>query len=276
LDVAHLPRSSNGFKYIFVMVERLTSYITALPLRTLKASSLSAAFRIFCGIFPIPSSITTDHGSEFSQKTFTECLASYGVEHKGYIAARSQQQGSAERAIGILKIQLGKLCSISDYGGRKNWHLVLPKVVASLNMSHPYKNTPLSRTNLLFSPFYFGNMSNLVEDPIKFQTDVYTTLNNNRIQGLLAHKNSGKVKHFNIGNFVLLEQDETKTVDDSRQLIAPRFQDVFKIIQIKKDGFAMEILNLRDGSIRSTTHNKIHKLSLTDLLRLELNPNKLF
>jgi transposase InsO family protein len=105
----------------------------------LKAASLAAAFRIFCSIFPAPASVQTDHGSEFSRKTFTACLASYGVEHTGYIAACSQQQGSAERAVGLLKIQLSKLCSLSTYGGRKNWHIALPKVVASLNLSHPYK-----------------------------------------------------------------------------------------------------------------------------------------
>jgi hypothetical protein len=51
---------------------------------------------------------------------------------------------------------------------------------------------------------------------------------------------------------------------------------VFKIIELQKDGFAVKLLNLRDGSTRTTTHNKIHRLTLTDLLKLELYPNKLF
>ena len=45
-DVAYLPPSRRGNRFCLVMVERLTSFISALPLSTLTAESVAAALRI--------------------------------------------------------------------------------------------------------------------------------------------------------------------------------------------------------------------------------------
>ena len=73
--------------------------------------------------------------------------------------------------------------------------MALPCVVASLNLTHPYQHTPLSRVQLLFSPFYYTNMSNLVADPVKLQKNSYLKLNTDRMKNaMLDNKISGKIR----------------------------------------------------------------------------------
>ena len=47
-DVLFMPRSNSGYRYILTMVETLTSYICAIPIKTLKTKPVAEAFRTFC------------------------------------------------------------------------------------------------------------------------------------------------------------------------------------------------------------------------------------
>jgi hypothetical protein len=128
---------------------------------------------------PLQRQFGLDHGSELSKK-FMEELARFGIEHVGIISQRSQQQGNVERAIGLVKIQLSKLCSLSHFGGRTNWHLTLPRVISTINQTHPY-GLPMSRTQLLFSPFMYQSLSNIIENPVLMQKRTFEALNAKRI-----------------------------------------------------------------------------------------------
>jgi hypothetical protein len=246
-DIIYLPKLSNGFRFIFVMAERLTGFVTAMPLQTLTAGNLAAAIRTFLGIFPAPVTIGLDHGSKLSIK-FTKELARFGIENVGIISQRSQQQGNVERAIGQFKIQLSKLCSLSHFGGRKNWHLALPSLISTINQTHPY-GLPMSRTQLLFFPCMYQSLSNIIENPVLMQKRTFEALNAKRIQNMVQDKTSISVKPFSVGHYVLLEDDNVKTVDGSRQLRLPKFQDIYKINDIGHNGFSLTLLNLRAALI---------------------------
>ena len=117
-DICHLPRSKNGFKYVLLFSERLTSYVCGISLKNITSPTVSQAFKIFMSIFPPLNMILTDFGAEFS-KIWTTVCAQHGVSHENEIPKRSRQSGSAEVSIKILKQGLAKICA-GKIEGRKN------------------------------------------------------------------------------------------------------------------------------------------------------------
>ena len=117
-DVAHLPRSKTGFKYVLLFSERLTSYISGIALKNITSSTVSQAFKIFMTIFPPLNEIQSDFGPEFS-KIWTGVCAKYGVSHINEIPKRSQNNGGAEISIKLLKQRLARICAGKEEG-RKN------------------------------------------------------------------------------------------------------------------------------------------------------------
>ena len=276
MDVAYLPKSTNGFKYAVILVERLTGYIAALPVRALTTSSMISAVRAFFSVLSLPEKIGTDSGPEF-RGNFSEELLKLGVQHVGSLPRRSQSQGSAERGILLLKNQLSKLCAMNNVG-RKRWPEVLPQVIFNINSTHPY-GLPLSRTQLLFSPMIHSNTGAVLHDPtqsVKVQRNAYVNLNNQRLSKLAQQKISATIPNFKVGNFVLLDLDNPQTVEGSKQLIVPKHRDTYKIISTCKQGFQIRLLNLRNGEERTVGVNKIRKLNLEELFHMNIDPFKAF
>ena len=69
----------------------------------------------------------------------------------------------------------------------------------------------------------------------------------------------------------MLLKGNTPTEEGSKSNISPKFRDVFKITEIISGGFGIRILNLRTGSLQSCSHDKIHLLSLHDLISTNIN-----
>ena len=66
-DIAYLPPSRRGNRFCLVLVERLTSFISAIPLKSLTAESAANALRLFIGIIGYTmGNLSTDFGAEFS------------------------------------------------------------------------------------------------------------------------------------------------------------------------------------------------------------------
>ena len=197
-DILYLPKSAEGYQYILTMAEKITSYITAIPLKILSTKRVSDAFRVFLGIFPAMSVLYTDHGkSDFSHR-FTEMLAGYDIQHAGDIPRRSESQGAAELANKLLQNQLARICSSED--GRKAWEKSLPRAVQCLNQYHPY-GSALSRCQLLFSPFIhlaLGGVRGL-SNPLSLQRFTFKQLNDRRVRGLLDKKAGTKLYNFCTG-----------------------------------------------------------------------------
>ena len=94
-DIAYLPPSRRGNRFCLVLVERLTSFISAIPLKSLTAESAANALRLFIGIIGYTMcNLATDFGAEFST-AFTRQLNALGINHSSRIPRRSQSQGNA-------------------------------------------------------------------------------------------------------------------------------------------------------------------------------------
>ena len=84
-DVAYMPPSRRGYRFCLVLVERLTSFLSAIPLKTLTGESAANAIRLFIGVIGYTmANLSSDFGAEFSTK-FTTQLNSMGINHTSRI-----------------------------------------------------------------------------------------------------------------------------------------------------------------------------------------------
>ena len=149
--------------------------------------------------------------------------------------------------------------------GRNYWTKMLPHVVQAINSTHPYQSS-LSRIHLLFSPMYYSNEALLVPNPVLLQSDCYEKLMRTRFFNLLKKANMGKAPAFRVGQYVLLKNDNLRTIQGSRQLITPICRDIYQVLTIEKGGFAFRVRNTRNRSERTVIHTELRTINLKDIL----------
>ena len=164
MDLAYLPRSTKGFKYLLCFIERVSSYMAAICLKNITAITVSEALKIFLSIIPAPARIESDFGAEFS-RIFTLTCQKFNIEHSNQIPSRSQSQGNIEAGIRILKQGLSRLIA-SNPKGRNDWPSCIPKLIHTINSYFPYKSL-LSCVQLFFNHWYSTNTSLQVLNPLK-------------------------------------------------------------------------------------------------------------
>ena len=171
---------------------------------------MAAVIRQFLSIFPRPELWLSDYGSEYSS-IFTTELKKYNVAHHEGVPNRSQGQGSAELAVKLTKLTLTKMVGMHSSEGMNYWTKMLPHVVQAINSTHPYQSS-LSRIHLLFSPMYYSNEALLVPNPVLLQSDCYEKLVRTQLSNLFKKSNMGKAPAFRVGQYVLLKNDNLRTI----------------------------------------------------------------
>ena len=84
MDYIYLNTTEDGYKFCIVFVDRVTSYISAVPLKALQINTVMSAIRHFLMIMPFPQEFKSDMGPEFGLRLSTE-LAEYGIGHVGLL-----------------------------------------------------------------------------------------------------------------------------------------------------------------------------------------------
>ena len=76
------PPSSRGNKYVLTVIDMLTGFTMAVPIRNKNAETICDAYRdqIYC-IFGGSSRILMDNGSEFKNQEMKQVCETLGVKH---------------------------------------------------------------------------------------------------------------------------------------------------------------------------------------------------
>ena len=128
LDLVTLPRS-NGFKYLLTAVDRFTRWPIAVPLVDISAQSVCEAFTYgWVAHFGVPSTITTDRGSQFSSATFQQLTKTWGVKVLMTTPYHPEANGLVERFHRRLKEALIALGNDRP----DDWFWKLPCVLLSI------------------------------------------------------------------------------------------------------------------------------------------------
>ncbi|XP_066946104.1 uncharacterized protein [Macrobrachium rosenbergii] len=79
--VGPLPRTRGGCEYLLTIVDRMSRYPEAIPLRSVKAEKVVEALVNFFTKFGIPKVLQSDCGTNFTSRIFRKKMSELGVKH---------------------------------------------------------------------------------------------------------------------------------------------------------------------------------------------------
>uniref|UniRef100_A0A914YWH1 Integrase catalytic domain-containing protein n=1 Tax=Panagrolaimus superbus TaxID=310955 RepID=A0A914YWH1_9BILA len=110
MDLAEMPLSEEGFKYILVIVDHFTKFAAAWPLKTKTAEEVASKFLENWCLREVrfPGHIISDMGLEFDNKLMERIAKLTGIKAMFSCGYNSQFNGLSERFIQTLKKLLAK------------------------------------------------------------------------------------------------------------------------------------------------------------------------
>jgi hypothetical protein len=127
-DMKDLEQENNGYKYILVVIDAYSKFLSVKPLKTKTAVVVKQAIEEIFNVMKKPEVFRTDPGTEFKNKILQQYLNTTGVRHQ--ITTNENKALFAERVIKTLKRK------IYHYLTHNNTHTyidILQKLVAGYN-----------------------------------------------------------------------------------------------------------------------------------------------
>ena len=144
VDLVGPLHSSSNFTHILTIVDRSTRWPEAIPLTDTSTSSCILALNTaWISRFGVPSTITTDQGSQFMSTAWSSYCREMGVEHIHTTAYHPQSNGMVERLHRRLKNALRARRAVST------WSSDLPLVMLCLRTS-PMEGSGLSSAEMVY------------------------------------------------------------------------------------------------------------------------------
>eukprot|EP00873_Tetraselmis_striata_P029125 jgi/Tetstr1/449389/TSEL_003898.t1 len=165
-----LPTSSEGHKYVIVIVEHFSKWIELVPVRDLEATTTAKAFheRVLAR-YGAPVEVVTDIGTEY-QGAFREQLERHGIQPVDIPPGHPQANGMAERIVQVLKVALRKVVPTL---GTASWHSWMPVIEFGYRVSKQ-ATTGYSPYFLLFGRDHVApdHVRALLEKPVDMDNDI--------------------------------------------------------------------------------------------------------
>lgn len=237
LDIIGPLPPSDGNRFCVTLIDRYTRWPEVIPVADIKATTVATAiFKEWICRFGVPSSITTDRGSQFESALFTELAMFLGFKHKRTTAYNPACNGMIERWHRSLKAALG--CHNNPH-----WSRVLP--IISLGLRTAVKE------ELKVSPaqLVYGECLRLPGDFfVKSKTNTNVS---DFIEELRKHFNSIQptpaTRHSNNDVFVFKELKSCShvfvRVDSLRGALQLPYEGPFEVIQRNTKYFTVKMRN---------------------------------
>ena len=124
------PPSSRGNKYVLMVIDMLTGFTIAVPIKNKNAETICEAYRdnVYC-VFGGSSRMLTDNGSEFKNKEMHEVCDTLGLKHIFSPVYTPQSNGRLEGWHRFFKACIAKHIR----GGGVEWDELVPLAVSAYN-----------------------------------------------------------------------------------------------------------------------------------------------
>ena len=140
------PPSSKGNRYVMTVIDMLTGFTMAVPIKNKNADTVCDAYRdhIYC-TFGGSSRILTDNGSEFKNQEMKQVCETLGIKHIFSPVYTPEANGRLEGWHRFFKACIVKhIC-----GGGVEWDKLVPLAVSAYNF-FPCQSTKESPFVLMF------------------------------------------------------------------------------------------------------------------------------
>ena len=252
------PPSSRGNKYVLTVIDMLTGFTIAVPIKNKNAETICDAYRdnIYC-IFGGSSRMLTDNGSEFKNKEMQEVCDTLGLKHIFSPVYTPQSNGRLEGWHRFFKACIAKHIR----GGGVEWDELVPLAVSAYNF-FPCQSSKESPFVLMFGrdpitpvaklleprPRYYGERGTALKmDTLR---RLYTiVVNNIRKAREKLPKKEEEPHQFKVNDMVLVK-------DPDAAVFEPRYQPNFRVTAI----FGNNRIEVQDErghkSVRRSAHVK--------------------
>ena len=280
-DVVYLNQDNLGYKYCLLLVDRLTSYTTAYPMKKLDSTSCAAGLRSYLHTLPPPLTLSCDGDGSFSS-TFQKVCEQNDILLKTNIPRNSNTVGTAEVAIRHFR-NLAIQAAHATTQGRSNWSVLLPIILKTFNNKAPYDHL-VPRAKLFLSPFFETDLGFLLATPEMFDEkqgkpgkntldivqSTYKKLNNKRkkeLENLRSKLGKGPGFKLKAGQIVTesLSKEEKEKLGTSAGL-TPGPQKLFKVLEVCANGHAAHCINLKTGQKLTHSVNNLAPLTIENSL----------
>ena len=143
--VGPLPRTKSGNVYILTIIDRMSNYPEAIPVRSIKSRKVVEELVKFFTKFGLPKVVQSDCGSNFTSKVFAESMNELGIQHVTSTPYHPESQGKIERFHQTMKSILKKYCIESGC----DWDKELPYLLFAFR-SAPSETLGYSPFQLIF------------------------------------------------------------------------------------------------------------------------------
>ncbi|KAF7690629.1 hypothetical protein HF521_012433, partial [Silurus meridionalis] len=123
--VGPLPRTRTGNEYMVTIMCASTRFPEAIPLRNIKAVTVSRALIKFFTLFGLPKEIQSDQGSNFTSGLFQQVTYQLGIKQITSSAYHPESQGALERFHSTLKTMIRTYCFENEKDWDEGVHLLL-------------------------------------------------------------------------------------------------------------------------------------------------------
>ena len=236
--------SSNGNKFVLLVIDSLSRFVVLRPLRDKSALTVAQALYSCFVDFGFPKALVSDNGTEFVNQVVQALVNFFKVKHVTITPYNPRSNGAAERHVQESKKVLAKILD----GELADWDVFLSSAEHFLNIR------VVARTKS--SPFalMFGRAPNDLIDYSDVQTSlisidallqrqrelmnvVYPAIGKQveQYQHNVAkvHDKSKKIVHFEVGDIVYRRLDV-------RQPLGPRYEGPFEVVKVLRNGYKIK------------------------------------
>ena len=252
------PPSSRGNKYVLTVIDMLTGFTIAVPIKNKNAETICDAYRdnVYC-VFSGSSRMLMDNGSEFKNKEMQEVCDTLGLKHIFSPVYTAQSNGHLEGWHRFFKACIAKHIR----GGGVEWDELVPLAISAYNF-FPCQSSKESPFILMFGrdlitpvakplepkPRYYGKRGTALKmDTLR---RLYTiVVNNIRMAREKLPKKEEEPHRFKVNDMVLVK-------DPDAAVFEPRYQPNFRVSGI----FGNNRIEVQDErghkSVRRSAHVK--------------------
>ena len=252
------PPSSRGNKYMLTVIDMLTGFTMAVPIKNKNAETICEAYRdnIYC-VFGGSSRILTDNGLEFKNKEMQEVCETLGLKHIFSPVYTPQSNGCLEGWHRFFKACIAKHIR----GGGVKWDELAPLAVSTYNF-FPCQSSKESPFILMFGRDPITPVAKLLEPRPRYYGERGTALKMDMLRRLYTvvvqnirkareklPKKEDEPHNFKVNDMVLVK-------DPDAAVFEPRYQPNFRVTAI----FGNNRIEVQDEhghkSIRRSAHVK--------------------
>ena len=252
------PPSSRGNKYVLTVIDMLTGFTIAVPIKNKNAETICDAYRenIYC-VFSGSSRMLTDNGSEFKNKEMQEVCDTLGLKHIFSPVYTPQSNGRLEGWHRFFKACIAKHIR----GGGVEWDELVPLAVSAYNF-FPCQSSKELPFVLMFGRDPIMPVAKLLEPKPRYYGERGTALKMDMLRRLYTivvnnipkareklPKKEEEPHRFKVNDMVLVK-------DPDAAVFEPRYQPNFRVTAI----FGNNRIEVQDErghkSVRRSAHVK--------------------